>query len=400
MREKTILISGAGIAGPALAYWLAAAGFEPTLVERAPALRSGGYVVDFWGLGYDIAEKMGILGELNRIGYHIRELRIVDERSRRVAGFGTSVFRELTGGRFVTLARSDLSRVLYERIKDKTEAIFGDEIIRLDEAPDHVEVEFGKNGMRRFDLVIGTDGLHSKVRSLVFGPQAQFETDLGYRVAAFEAHGYRPRDEDIYVIYSEPGRMLGRVTLRDDRSLFLFVFVDDTNEPAIPELSAQKNILHRHFGGGQWECGKILAELDRTNDLYFDRISQIKMPCWSKGRVALLGDAAFCVSLLAGQGSALAMTAAYVLAGELCQAAGRHDEAFAKYESLLRPYIGVKQKGAERFAGAFAPRTEWGLAFRNLVIRLSAVPGVARLAFGREIIDRLDVPDHRWRSPS
>src|SRR5579872_1907880 len=210
MRAKRILISGAGIAGPALAYWLKGGGFERTLVERARALRGGGYVVDFWGLGYDIAEKMGLIGELNRIGYHIREMRIVDEHGRRIAGFGTSVFQELTGGRFVTLARSDLSRVLYESIKDKTEAIFGDEIVRLDETPDHVEVEFGKNGRRRFDLVIGADGLHSKLRSLVFGPQAQFETDLGYRVAAFEAHGYRPRDEDIYVIYSEPGRMLGR----------------------------------------------------------------------------------------------------------------------------------------------------------------------------------------------
>lgn len=401
MRAKTILISGAGIAGPALAYWLNAAGFEPTIVERAAALRSGGYVVDFWGLGYDIAEKMGIIGELNRIGYHIREMRIVDNQGRRVAGFGTSVFQELTGDRFVTLARSDLSRVLYETVKDETEVIFGDEIVDLHQTPDHVDIEFGRSPSRRFDLVIGADGLHSKVRSLVFGAAEQVETELGFRVAAFEAQGYRPRDEDIYVIHNEPGRMLGRVTLRDDRSLFLFVFANDDGDDLLAsDLAAQKRSLHAHFASGKWEYPMILAALDRANDLYFDRVSQIRMNRWSKGRVALIGDAAFCVSLLAGQGSALAMTAAYVLAGELYRADGRYDEAFAKYESLLRAYVGGKQKGAERIAGAFAPKTQWGLALRNLVINLSTVPGVARFAFGREIIDKLDLPDYRWRTVS
>ncbi|HTJ03075.1 MAG TPA: FAD-dependent monooxygenase, partial [Methylovirgula sp.] len=224
MQAKTVLISGAGIAGPSLAYWLKRAGFEPTLVERAPALRGGGYVIDFWGLGYDIAEKMGLADELNRIGYHIREMRVVGDDGNRITGFGTSAFQEVTGGRFVTLARSDLSRELYDAIKMQSEVIFGDEITALNDGPEGVDVTFARAGKRRFDLVIGADGLHSNVRKLVFGPQAEFETDLGYRVAAFETQGYRPRDEDVYVIHNAPGRMLGRVTLRDDRSLFLFVF--------------------------------------------------------------------------------------------------------------------------------------------------------------------------------
>ncbi len=398
MHAQTVLISGAGIAGPTLAYWLKAGGFQPTLVERAPALRSGGYVIDFWGLGYDIAEKMGITDELNRIGYHVREMRIVDDKGRRTTGFGTAAFEELTGGRFVTLARSDLSRVLYETIKDQSDVIFGDEITALRDGADCVEVTFAKAVSRRFDLVIGADGLHSNVRKRVFGPQAQFETELGYRVAAFEMQGYRPRDEDVYVIHNEPGRMLGRVTLRDDRSLFLFVFAAG-NDADPPDLAAQKRLLHERFGSGTWECTKILAALDAAEDLYFDRISQIKMPYWSSGRLALVGDAAFCVSLIAGQGSALAMTAAYVLAGELARAEGRHKEAFARYESLLRAYIGAKQKGAERFASAFAPQTRFGLAFRNLVIRLAAIPGVARFTFGRDIIDRLALPEYSWQVP-
>ncbi len=397
MNHKTVLISGAGIGGPTLAFWLKAAGFEPTLIELAPALRTSGYVIDFWGLGYDIAECMGLAKDVDRIGYHMRELRIVDGRGGRVTGFGTKVFRDLTGGRFVTVGRSELSRLLFEKIKGTTEVIFGDEIVGLKEHADYVQVQFKHTGERRFDLVIGADGLHSTVRRLVFGPQDRFEKQPGYLVAAFEVRGYRPRDEDVYVIYNEPRRMLGRFALHDDRTLFLFVFAADLDPlPAMLDLPAQKAMLRESFAEVKWECPRILGELDRTQDLYFDRVSQIRMKSWSRGRFALVGDAAFCVSLMAGQGSALAMTAAYVLAGELAKANGRHEEAFARYEELLRAFIGSKQQGAERFAVAFAPKTEWGLFLRNRVIKAFAIPGLARLAFGRDIIDTLKLPDYRW----
>jgi len=397
MNDKTVLISGAGIGGPTLAFWLKAAGFEPTLIEHAPALRAGGYVIDFWGLGYDIAERMGLADDIDRIGYHMREMRIVDDLGERVTGFGTKIFHELTGGRFVTLGRSDLSRLLFEKIKGTTEIIFGNEIVGLQEHTDCVQVQFKHAGERRFDLVIGADGLHSNVRRLVFGPEDRFEKQLGYMVAAFEVRRYRPRDEDVYVIYSKPGRMLGRFALHDDRTLFLFVFAADVDPlPAMLDLPAQKAMLRESFGEGTWERTRILAELDRTQDLYFDRVSQIRTNSWSRGRVALAGDAAFCVSLMAGQGSALAMTAAYVLAGELAKASGQHEVAFGKYEELLRAYIEMKQRGAERFAAAFAPKTRWGLFLRNQVIKAFAIPGLARLAFGRDLIDTLQLPDYRW----
>ena len=164
------------------------------------------------------------------------------------------------------------------------------------------------------------------------------------------------------------------------------------SSPTTPDLGAQKAILRRRFAAG-WECGSILASLDRAQDLYFDRVAQIQMPSWSCGRIALVGDAASCVSLMAGQGSALAMTAAYALAGELAKAGGRHDEAFSRYESLLRAFINSKQKGAERFSGAFAPRTRFGLFLRNQVIRACAIPGVAKLALSRDIADTLQLPD-------
>ena len=399
---KTILISGAGIAGPTLAFWLRAAGFVPTLIERAPDIRTGGYVIDFWGLGYDIADRMGLIEDINRVGYRVTEMRIVDDAGRRRAGFGTRVFRELTGGRYVTLPRGELSRLLFERIKGSVECIFGNEIAWLREETDGIWVRLRHGGERRFDLVIGADGLHSAVRQLAFGPAAQFEKDLGYMVAAFESEGYRPRDDDVYLIYGQPGRMIGRFTLRGDRTLFLCVFsaldaaqpATDAAQPAT--LAEQKALLHRVCGHDGWECPKILAALDRAGTIYLDRVSQIRMGGWTRGRVALIGDAAFCVSLLAGQGSALAMIAAYVMAGELAASNGSYEEAFNRYEHLLRSYIDAKQQAAERFAGAFAPKTRLGLFVRNQVIRSFALPGLARFAIGRDIADRLELPDYRW----
>ena len=386
-----VLISGAGIAGPTLAFWLKKYGIAPTLVEAAPALRTSGYVIDFWGLGYDIAEKMGLLSDIARLGYRTQELRIVDDSGRRLSGFGGELFRELTGGRYITLGRSDLSKLIYDRISGSCKIIFGDSIAGLREAGAEVHVQFEHGGERRFDLVIGADGLHSRVRKLVFGPQDRYEKDLGYRVAAFETAGYRPRNELVYLVHSAPGRQVGRFALHDDRTLFLFIFAS-RGEPEPHGIAAQKAILRKVFEGDGWELPQILRALDTCDDFYFDRVSQIGMAAWSRGRIALVGDAAFCVSFLAGQGSALAMTAAYVLAGELATSQGRPRDAFDRYEERLRPFILTKQRAAKRFAGAFVPRTRLGICFRNQVIKTFRVPGIARIAIGRDIRDQLELP--------
>ncbi|MGB6176727.1 MAG: FAD-binding domain [Methylocella sp.] len=394
MQNQSVLISGIGIAGTTLAYWLGERGFKPTLVERASHLRTSGYVIDFWGFGYDIAERMGLLSGLKSEGYDVEEVRFVNAEGRREGGFGVDIFRSLTGGRYVSIARSDLAKLIYHKIDGQSETIFGDSIVGIEDTGDDVGVVFERSAPRRFDLVIGADGLHSAVRELVFGTQSRFEKYLGYAVAAFEIKGYRPRDERVYVSHGVPGKQVSRFPMRDDRTLILFVFADGSDRnAAVHDMTGHKAILHKEFDDVGWECPRILAALDACDDVYFDRVSQIEMEVWSRGRVALVGDAAFCPSLLAGQGAALAMISAYVVAGELGQSEGRPEVAFRRYEQLLRPFMTAKQGVAERFASSFAPKTRLGLFLRNKVMNAFALPFVANRVLSG-LLDRIELPDY------
>lgn len=341
---------------------------------------------------------MGLLAELERNDFRVEELRFVDEDGRRVGGFDVEVFRKLTAGRYVSLPRSALAALIYRTIENRCEVIFGDSIAGIEERSDGVRVSFERAAARTFDLVVGADGLHSAVRRLVFGSQSGFEKYLGYVVAAFECEGYRPRDEGVYVSFAVPGKQISRFAMRDDRTMFLFVFAAD-QPPAVEahDTQAQKAMLHREYDQAGWESAQILEALDRCDELYFDRVSQIRMGGWSRGRVVLVGDAAFCPSLLAGQGSALAMTASYVLAGELAKADGQFQRAFRRYEDLLRPFIAGKQKAAEQFAGSFAPKTRLGLFLRNQITKAFGWPLVANVAIGNSLLDRLTLPDYPKR---
>lgn len=393
--KKTVLISGAGIAGPTLAYWLLRYGYAPTLCERASAMRTGGYVVDFWGRGYDVAERMRLLPKIKADGYEVEEVRFVDAEGRRVGGFPRSAIVGAIGGRFTSVARSDLARALFRSVENECETIFGDSVDALEPDQNGVRAVFAHGHERSFDLVIGADGLHSRVRDLAFGPERHFEKYLGYGVAAFQATGYTPRNDNIYLAHSEPGRQIARFSMHDDRTLFLFVFAaKEFPEIEAHDAAGQKALLRRLFGGDGWEAPQILDALDATDDLYFDRVSQIRMDSWSNGRIALVGDAAYSVSLLSGQGAALAMTGAYVLAGEIARAQGRPEIAFPAYEATLRDYIDGKQQSAENFASSFAPHSRMGIFVRNQVTKLMAIAPIARLVFGRTLVDQLSLPEY------
>jgi 2-polyprenyl-6-methoxyphenol hydroxylase-like FAD-dependent oxidoreductase len=383
-----------GIAGPTLAYWLTVHGFKTTLIEISPHLRTAGYVIDFWERGFDVAEKMGILPVIKREGYYIKQLRLVNSRGKRVGGLNADVFRSATNGRYVSIPRGELARIIYETVADGCETVFGDTIAKIEQDERAVNVSFERTGRRRFDMVLGADGLHSVVRKLVFGKQELFEKYLGYRVAAFTVKGYRPRDEDVYVSYSLPGRQVARFAMRNDQTMFLFVFADDKGRYDEQPGIDHKDILRAEFGEAGWECPQILEAMESCGEVYFDRVSQVRMSTWSLGRVSLVGDAAFCPSLLAGQGSALAMFGAYILPGELSREADQPQKAFQRYEQQLRPFIAGKQEAAVKFAGSFAPKTRLGIFLRNEITKAFKLPFVAQLAMGPSLMDRIDLPDY------
>jgi 2-polyprenyl-6-methoxyphenol hydroxylase-like FAD-dependent oxidoreductase len=390
-----IAIVGAGIAGPTLAYWLWRYGHEPTLIEKAPRLRTGGYVVDFWGGGYAVAERMGLTAELHSAGYAVREVRLVDRNSRKVGGFSAELFRRNVDGRFVTVPRGELSAMIYRSIDQRAETVFDESLSAITQHDSTVRVTLERGGSREFDLLVGAGGIHSPVRDLVFGPASRFETDLGYRVAAFEAKGYQPRDELVYLAYTMPGRMIARFAMRGDKTLFLFVFTAaHMSGPDPQDVSQAKTTLHRVFGNAGWECPEILRELDAAPDVYFDRVSQIVMDHWSDGRVALIGDAAAAVSLLAGEGAGLAMVQAYILAGELSRAGGNHRDAFRRYERQLRPIVEARQRSAREFAAMFAPKTALGLWTRNQASKLLNIPRLADWVIRSEFRDDIALPEY------
>lgn len=388
-----VAISGAGIAGPSLSYWLERYGHEVVLIERSPQLRTGGFAVDFWGAGYTVAERMGILMDIRERGYLFRELRSVDECGRSVAKVSTDTWFQSIGGRITTVPRGDLAEVVYRTVESRIETMFDNSISSIEERVNDVRVCFESGAPREFDLVVGADGLHSRVRELVFGAEHQFEKDLGYRVAGFGVEGYRPRDELVLVMHTTPGCQVASFSLRGDQTIFFFLFASNKITGLEPrDAGERKAAVRQVFADKGWECSRILAAMDQVPDIYYDRVSQIKMPHWSKGRVALIGDAAACVSLAAGVGAGLAMTAAYVLAGELKRAGNDYRAAYDRYEQILRPFVKGKQKSARYFARALVPQTRWGLWFRNLVMNLLVFGPVAQYFLIRELRDDFELP--------
>lgn len=379
-------INGTGIAGPTLAYWLKKYGHEPILVERATALRTGGYVVDFWGLGYDIAEMMGLIPAIKEYGYQVKELLSVDSEGKARAQMPVSSLSKMVNGRYTSISRSHLARIIFGALED-VETRFGQYIVALEEDNSGVNVTLSNGSTDRFDLVIGADGLHSHIRHLVFGAESKFENDLGVYVAAFTINDYPHRNENQYIIHPEPSYQISRFSMRDNKTLILFTFRKELIQHEPDNEAEEKALLHKIYNHCGWEAKEILSYLDVADDFYFDTVIQIQMPHWSKGRVALIGDAAACASLLAGEGTGLGMTEAYTLAGELHKACGDYNAAFAAYEAELKPFLHEKQKSASKMVTFFAAKSYISIMLVRLGINLASIPLFTRLLLGNSLKD-------------
>ncbi|GAA1648695.1 FAD-dependent monooxygenase [Actinoplanes couchii] len=349
-----VLISGAGIAGPALALRLAGDGAAVTVVEIAPGLRTSGFAVDFRGpTHHAVLRRLGVLDDLRAIQTHGSAMICVDEHDREIFTLPAT----FTGGE-LEVRRRDLSRLLHDRGAGRVDYRFGDTITKIEETADFVRVEFRDAGAEEFDLVIGADGMHSTVRRLVFGAESRFLTPLGYHIAGWEL-AFDGLDSSRW--FNVPGRMASV----SPGAVAMLIFRSTGETVGWHDQAAQKRLISSTFDGLPWHVPRLLDSLDGVTDLYFDAIARIDMPSWTRGRIALVGDAAWGVTL-GGMGVGTGLVGAHVLAGELAST-GDHRAAFAAYETRMRAYAGRWQKGAN--PGRFlAPATRYGLTLRNRLL--------------------------------
>lgn len=377
-----IAINGAGIGGPTLAYWLKEYGHEPVLFERAKELRTEGFVVDFWGLGYQVAERSGIIDALRAKAREMEHMTFVNGKGARICSLDTGKVRKRWNDRFITVPRGVICEEMFKACGD-VRAEFGVHITGIQDLGDAVEVKLSDGRKEVFDAVVGADGLHSAVRELVFGPETDFEMFMDCYVAAYRVRDYPHADPQEYMAHSIPNKWIARIQRYDGATVILVIFRAGLID-GDPKQDDVKNVLRSVYDDVGWETQEMLSHLD-DGPVYFDRVSQIHMPTWHRGRVGLVGDAAACASLLAGEGTGLAMTEAYVLAGELHRAEGDVELAFRRCHDKLGRFVEGEQKGAKVYRSFFAPKTRLGVWLRNVLIRISSLPGLTAVIAGRTV---------------
>ncbi|MEV6628603.1 FAD-dependent monooxygenase [Amycolatopsis sp. NPDC051106] len=376
---KSILISGASIAGPALAFWLHRHGFRATVVERAPSLREGGYKVDIRGVAVDVVRRMGLLEEVHAASTDMRGAAFVDKRGKELATLDADTFG-FRHGDDTEILRGDLAKILYDATRENTEYVFGDWITGLDERADGIHVTFAHGAPRRFDLVVGADGLHSGVRALAFGPEEDFLRRFDAYISISTVPNTQQLDRWELLHSAAAGKMVNvysTARAADAKAAFWFSAPPLTYDRR--DVDGQKDLVATQFAGLGWEIPALLAAMRDADDFYFDPVCQIVMDHLSTGRVTLLGDAGYCASPASGQGTSLALVGAYVLAGEL---ATSDDPAVAlsRYESEMRPYIEKNQALAKTALRGIIPSSRAFAWFNTRMIKLMPyLPGRNRV---------------------
>lgn len=373
---RRVLISGASIAGPTVAFWLQRHGFDVTIVERSSSIRLGGYPIDLRAAAMEVAERMGLLHDLLAAHIHSRRATFVDAEGRELAAVDPEWVHGGVRGRDVELPRGALAALLAGLTEERVTYRFNTWIAAMADDGTGVQVTFNDGARERFDIVIGADGVHSTTRALVFGDEAQFTNPLGFCFAGFSVPNTLALDREA-VIANAPGRMAAIYAAgsHPETAFVLLAFAHPYQlGQEARDVGFQRDLTAKAFAGAKWQLPTLLTAMEHAEDFYFDTVEQVRMPAWSAGRVVLVGDAAYAPSFLTGQGSSLALTGAYVLASELA----RHRDyraAFAAYERKLRPFVEMNQATVTEGTASMIPVTPEQLAQRAASLRaVSATP--------------------------
>lgn len=378
MKNRRVLVSGAGIAGPVLAYWLHRYGFEVTVVERADRVNDGGYAIDLRGTAVEVVERMGLLEEIQRQSTHLGGMSYVNSKGKRVATMATDA---LGGAGFVAdveLLRGDLATIFHEATEESVEYLMGNTITGLNDTGDEVEVEFSEAGRRTYDLVVGADGVHSNVRGLAFGPESRYLRHLGCYICIYTTTNMLDLDR-WGVFYNKPGKAAGIQSARDNtEAKAMYYWMAEPLTYDRRDVQRQKELLVQAFSDMDWEVPRILATVWDAPDFVFDSVCQIVMDEWHSGRVALVGDAGYCAGVTAATATSLAVVGAYILAGELKAADGDYGTAFPRYQQEMSEWVEANRALAPKNAKGLLPQSRAGIFARNMFIKaLPYIPGTS-----------------------
>ncbi len=370
MKNKKILISGAGIAGLTLAYFLQENGFKPTVVEKASGLRDGGYMIDFFSSGVHVIEQMGLLDALKEKDHGSSIVKQYTDKGKKSMTLDISAFRDSQKGKLFNFLRTDLVDVLYQKVKGVIDLRYKTSIHEVEENTNGIWVTFKGGKKEQFDLLIGADGIHSNVRNLVFDAKNVEQLFLGYYVAALEHNVPLEIKKEEVLAMMVPNLQvmtytIDEATLEQNSSVFVF-----KKEERLPRMNHQEQVqlLQNEFKTFSHPVPEILETAAKLDKIYFDEVAQIRINgSWAKGRTVLIGDAAYCVTLLSGQGASMAMTGAYLLAQKLVESNGAYKVAYQKFEEELRPLIHSLQKKAVKNIGSYLPSSKFSMWIRNLL---------------------------------
>jgi len=388
-----VLISGGGIAGLTLAYWLHEYGITSIIIEQAAGVSHDGYGLDFYGTGYDVAERMGLLEKLRERQLPFDNVAYVNDTGKMVICINNALMQKIMHQRYMALMRWMLEDVLHDALPSTVEIRYNTTLTAIRPGPDAVEVTFSDGTSDTFDLLIGADGVHSNTRRLVFGEDVLFERYLGYYFASYQL-------TDHYGIghawknYVQPGRLASAYCSSQEDQIATFLMYKTPDEGRIPREQRLPR-LRKVFAGMGWVTQQLLDDAPDPDAIFMDAMTQIHMPSWHQGRVALVGDACGCPTSLSGQGASMAMGGAYMLA-EALHTAPDYASAFRQYEQRVRPYIEQRQENARKFAKNYLPGSPLGLVVQQIGLKFllrEAFSGLLRQQFGAESL-LADRPAH------